>query len=115
MANLIQFLQAHPLLSALLGAATALAIVGLWYVIAHHLKAIIVTLICSAGAGSGTVVFWRGIGNDQIDLIVIGVFLMLIFPVLYMQFIRRERKPLQVPVTQIPGVVRPIASTPKTR
>lgn len=115
MTNLFAFLQAHPLLSALLGAVAALAFVGLWYVIAHHLKAIIVTLICSAGAGSGTVVFWRGIGNDQVDLIVIGVFLMLVFPLLFMRAIRQERRPLQVPVTQIPGVVRPASGAPRTR
>jgi hypothetical protein len=104
---MIAYLQAHPILSMMLAIITVLALVGLWYVVAHHLQAILTTLICGAGAASGAVVFWRGVNGDFIDLLVIGLFLMLIFPVIYMQAIRRERKAVQIAVTQVPGVVRP--------
>ena len=108
---MVTFLQAHPLLSVLLGTAAVLAIVGLWYVIAHHLRAIVITLICSAGAAAGAVVFWRGVGGDLVDLIAIGVFLMVIFPVFWGQAIRRQTAPVQVP--RLPGIFKAEAHPPQ--
>jgi hypothetical protein len=116
MASMLQFLQSHPLLSGLLAFIVLLAVIGLWYVISNHLQAILITLICTAGAAAGAVVVWRGVTHDLGDLIAVGAFLIVIFPVIYMQAIRRERRPLQVPVTQLPGVVRPIpGATPIKR
>ncbi len=105
MGNVVSFVQAHPILSSLLGLISMLAIVGLWYVLAHHLKQIVNTLICLAGVVSGVIVFWRGTLSDHVDLLTIGTFLILIFPVIFYQAIRRDRKPTLASVTHMPGVV----------
>jgi len=101
---MLLFLQTHPLLGALLGAVVALAVVGMWYVISHHLKAIVITLVCAAGAASGVIVFWRGIGNDLPDLIAIGAFLMVVFPVFNYQAIRTQQRKSDMSVRPLPGL-----------
>jgi hypothetical protein len=85
---MLQYMQAHPLISALLGAMAALALIGLWYVVSHHARTVIMSLICIAGTASGMVVVWRGVGSDHMDLIGIGVFLLVIFPIFLLQTLR---------------------------
>lgn len=103
---MLQYMQAHPVISALLGGVVALALVGLWYVVSHHARTVVMTLICLAGIASGIVVVWRGVGNDLIDLIGIGVFLLVIFPIFLMQTLRSGKagpaRPTMLP--QIPKV-----------
>lgn len=108
MATFVAFIQAHPLLCGLLAIVAFLSLIGLWYVIAHHLQAIVISMLCAAGTAAGAIVLWRGIGGDMVDLISIGVFLMVIFPVIYSQAIRREKKAREISITQIPGVARPL-------
>lgn len=89
--EVVQYLQAHPRLSATLGLIFVLAVVGLWYVIAHHLAAIMTTFITVAGMSSGAVVFYRGLENGLQDLAWIGLFLMLIFPIIFYQAIKSQQ------------------------
>ncbi len=98
---MLQYMQAHPVVSAVLGGVVALALIGLWYVVSHHLKVIVTAVICVAGTLAGLVVIWRGVGNDQMDLIGIGVFLIVIFPIIATQQLRGNRKPA---VIGLPGM-----------
>ena len=65
-----------------------LAVVGLWYVVSHHLQAIMITLLTAAGIGSGLLVLYRGFRTDMKDLMGIGLFLVIVFPIIFWQAIR---------------------------
>ena len=97
--ELIQFLGAHPGVLTAMGITTVLAIVGLWYVISHHLQAIMITLLTAAGTGSGMLVLYRGFRADMKDLIGIGLFLIAVFPIIFWQAIK---------------MIEPAAPQPKT-
>jgi fucose permease len=47
-----------------------------------------ITLLCAAGFVSGILVLYRGYSADMRELVVIGAFLIIIFPVIYQQAIR---------------------------
>jgi hypothetical protein len=86
--ELSQYLVEHPVVLASLGVFAVLAVVGGWYVVFHHLHAVLITLLCAAGFVSGIIVLYRGYQSDLRDLMVVGAFLIVIFPVLYQQAIR---------------------------
>ncbi len=87
--ELISYLGAHPAVLTAMGLTAALAGVGLWYVISHHLQAILITLLTAAGIGSGLLVLYRGFRIDMKDLMGIGLFLIVIFPVIFWQAIKQ--------------------------
>ncbi len=86
--DVIQYWGEHPAVAGAVVLTIVLALVGLWYVISHHLQVIIITLLCSAGTGSGAVVLFRGISTGMRDLMFIGAFLIAIFPIIFVQAIR---------------------------
>jgi hypothetical protein len=65
-----------------------LAAVGLWYVVSHHLQAILITLLTAGGIGSGLLVLYRGFRTETHDLMGIGLFLIVIFPIIFWQAIK---------------------------
>lgn len=83
------YLGAHPAQLTAIGLAIVLAGVGLWYVLAHHLQAIIITVLSAAGVGSGILVLYRGYHAEMDDLIAIGMFLIVIFPIIFWQAIKQ--------------------------
>lgn len=84
----IQYLSAHPAVMSAMGLTAVLAVVGLWYVLSHHLQAIVITLLSAAGVGSGMLVLYRGFRSEMNDLMVIGLFLIVIFPIIFWQAIK---------------------------
>ncbi len=86
--ELSQYMLEHPVVLAAAGVFVMLALVGAWYVVSHHLHVVLVTLLCAAGFVSGILVLYRGYSGDMRDLMIIGAFLILIFPVIYQQAIR---------------------------
>jgi hypothetical protein len=82
-----QYLADHPVILGSLGIFVLLAVIGGWYVVAHHLHAVLVTVLCAAGFVSGILVLYRGYQSDQRDLLVVGAFLVVIFPLVYHQAI----------------------------
>ena len=85
--ELTQYLVDHPIILTSLGIFVLLAVIGGWYVVSHHLHAVLVTLLCAAGFVSGILVLYRGFENDLQDLQLIGAFLIIIFPLVYHQTI----------------------------
>ena len=73
--ELIQYLSAHPGVMTAIVVTALLAVVGLWYVVSHHLQAIMITLLTAAGMGSGFLVLYRGFNAEMKDLMGIGLFL----------------------------------------
>src|SRR4029079_19787119 len=59
--ELIQYLSVHPGVMTAIGITAVLAVVGLWYVVSHHLQAIMITLLTAGGIGSGLLVLYRRI------------------------------------------------------
>lgn len=89
--DVAQYLSSHPGVLAALSVFLILAIVGGWYVLHHHLKLILVTLLCAAGFACGCLVFYRGFHLGMRDLMGAGAFLIVIFPVVYLQALRTTR------------------------
>lgn len=85
--ELQQYLVDHPVVLGAVGVFVLLAIVGAWYVISHHLHAVLTTLLCAAGFVSGILVLYRGYSAGMHDLMIIGGFLIVIFPIVYQQVI----------------------------
>lgn len=86
--NIFAYFAAHPgQLTAVL-VAIVLAGIGLWYVISHHLQVIVITLLCSGGVASGIAVLYHGAVAGARDLLVIGLFLVAVFPVIFVQALR---------------------------
>jgi len=89
LSEITSYLGEHPAQLATLCLTIVLAVVGLWYVLYHHLQAIIVTVLSALGEGSGLTVLYRGYHADMRDLIWIGLFLCVIFPVIFWQAIKQ--------------------------
>ncbi len=89
--DIIQYLSTHPGILAALLLFCFLALVGGWYVIHHHLKLILVTLLCAGGFASGVLVAYRGVKGDMRDLVAIGLFLIAIFPVIFTQALKTSK------------------------
>lgn len=90
--DVIQYFTAHPVQLGVLVLTILLAAVGLWYVLYHHLKLILVTLLCAAGGGSGLLVLYRGFTAGMRDLMGVGAFLVIIFPIIFIQALRLSQK-----------------------
>lgn len=92
MADILAYLQEHPVMVGVMVCTAILALVGLWYVIMNvvyqNLQVIIITLLCAAGFGSGCWVLYRGVIAGAGDLMAIGVFLIAIFPIIFIQALR---------------------------
>lgn len=86
--QIAQFVAGHPILLGAFALFALLAAVGAWYVLSHHLKVLLITLLCAAGFAAGIVVLYRGITSELNDLIVAGGFLVLIFPLIYREALR---------------------------
>lgn len=92
------YLGEHPAQLTAIGIAIVLAGVGLWYVLSHHLQAIIITILSAAGFGSGLLVLYRGYHSGLTDLIWIGLFLIVIFPIIFWQAIKLIEPSIPPPV-----------------
>jgi len=86
--ELIRYLSVHPGVMTAIGITAVLAVVGLWYVVSHHLQAIMITLLTAGGIGSGLLVLYRGFRADMKDLMGIGLFLVVVFPIIFWQAIQ---------------------------
>lgn len=86
--EIVDYLGHHPVVLGTIGVFIALAITGAWYVLAHHLRALLVTLLCAAGFAAGALVLYRGFLANMRDLMAVGAFFMVIFPIVYQQAIR---------------------------
>lgn len=100
--DLFQYFTLHPKLLAALGVVAILAVIGLWYVVAHHLKEIVISALCFAGLASGVVVLYRGASVPMNDLIAIGLFLIVLFPFIFLQAVRRSSVQQKAPATAAP-------------
>lgn len=100
--ELMHYLAAHPGVLTAIGITALLAVVGLWYVISHHLQAIMITLLTAAGIGSGLLVLYRGFRADMKDLMGIGLFLIAVFPIIFWQAIKFIEQPAPAPKTARP-------------
>lgn len=83
-----QYVIDHPIVLGILVLFLALAAIGAWYVLSHHLHSLLVTLLCAAGFTAGALVLYRGISLEMTDLSAAGGFLVLIFPLIYREAIR---------------------------
>jgi hypothetical protein len=86
--DLMAYLGEHPAVLTAIGVFVILAMVGAWYVVSHHLHVLLVTMLCAAGFAAGAIVLYRGYQMALKDLIAIGAFLMIIFPVIYQQAVK---------------------------
>lgn len=87
--EIVQYLTDHPrLFFGAVAVAVVLAGIGLWYVIAHHLQVVLLTILCLGGIVSGAVVVYRGVTASMTELKFIGAFLVLAFPVIFLQALR---------------------------
>lgn len=86
--ELQQFVRDNP--AALVGVTVffVLALIGGWYVIAHHLREVVIAMFCLAGFGSGLVVLYYGLTIPLLNLEIAGAFLVVIFPLIYMEALR---------------------------
>lgn len=87
----VQYVIDHPIVLAFIVLILALASVGAWYVIAHHLEPLIITLLCVTGFGASFYIFYRGMLSDMNDIAGVGGFLMLMFLVIYVMAFRVAR------------------------
>lgn len=86
--ELTAYLSQHPVVLSTIGISMLLALVGAWYVLSHHLHALLITLLCAAGFAAGILVLYRGSQAGMRDLMAVGAFLAVIFPIIYQQAIR---------------------------
>ena len=86
--EVIRYLGSHPAIMSAICATAVLAAVGLWYVVSHHLQAILITLLTAGGIGSGLLVMYRGFAAEMNDMMGIGLFLIVIFPIIFWQAIK---------------------------
>lgn len=89
--DIIQYLGGHPLVLSALLLFLFLALVGGWYVLTHYYKLILITLLCSAGFASGGLVLYRGAQAGMRDLMGVGLFLLVIFPVIFVQALKMSK------------------------
>lgn len=86
--EIVTYLSGHPVVLGSIGMFLLLAAIGAWYVLSHHLGALLVTLLCAAGFASGVLVLYRGYQEGMRDLMSVGAFLIVIFPLIYQQAIK---------------------------
>lgn len=89
--DVVHYLSIHPgVLSALL-LFVFLALVGGWYVLYNYYKVILVTLLSAGGFASGGLVLYRGAQGNLRDLIAVGLFLLIVFPIIFVQALRTSK------------------------
>jgi hypothetical protein len=86
--EIVDYLGHHPVVLSSIGVFILLAVIGAWYVVSHHLHALLVTLLCAAGFAAGALVLYRGYQSNMRDLMAVGAFFMVIFPIIYQQAIK---------------------------
>jgi hypothetical protein len=86
--ELLTYLSHHPTVLSAIGVFVVLALVGAWYVLSHHLQTLLITLLCAAGFAAGWLVAYRGYQAGMRDLIAVGIFFIVTFPIIYQQAIR---------------------------
>jgi hypothetical protein len=89
--EIVAYLAAHPALLGCLALFAFLAIIGGWYVLSHHLGDLLTTVLCAGGFASGILVLYRGYTEGMRDLMGVGVFLMIVFPIIYQQGLKIAR------------------------
>lgn len=89
--DVIQYLSTHPGILAALLLFLFLALVGGWYVLYNYYKVILVTLLCAGGFASGGLVLYRGAQGNARDLIGIGLFLLVVFPIIFYQALQTSK------------------------
>lgn len=89
--DVIQYLTAHPGFLAALLLFLFLAVVGGWFVLYNYYKVILVTLLSAGGFVSGGLVLYRGAQGNMRDLIAVGLFLLVIFPIIFVQALRTSK------------------------
>ncbi|MDX2307357.1 MAG: hypothetical protein NW216_03880 [Hyphomicrobium sp.] len=87
----VTYLADHPGQLTALALFVLLAFIGAWYVLSHHLGSLLITLLCAAGFASGALVIYRGWQENLNDLMGVGAFLIVIFPLIYQQAIKVAR------------------------
>ena len=86
--DLLVYLGDHPMVLGGIGVFVLLAAIGAWYVVSHHLHVLLVTMLCLAGFASGALVLYRGYQTGMRDLMAVGAFLLITFPIVYQQAIK---------------------------
>ena len=86
--DVISYLAIHPVVFGVLLLFLVLAGVGGWYVIANYIQLLLVTMLCAAGFASGVLVLVRGVKTEMRDLMAVGAFLIVIFPLIFQQAIK---------------------------
>ena len=78
-----QIFSDHPRLVGLAALTVVLAGIGTWYVVRHHLKLILLTVLCGFGFFSGCLVIYRSNGDHV--LVGVGLFLLVSFPLIWLR------------------------------
>ncbi len=91
-------LAEHPGVAVLAAVTLVLAGIGTWYVIRHHLRLILLTVLCGFGFFAGGLVVYRG-AQDPV-LVGVGIFLLIIFPAIWMRAIGSQ--PASRPKAPVP-------------
>lgn len=86
--QVVGYLAQHPILLSVLALFVLLAGVGGWYVIANYIQVLLVTILCAGGFASGVLVLMRGIKLGMNDLMAVGGFLVVIFPIIFQQALK---------------------------
>lgn len=98
--EIAEYLVAHPVVLACIGVFLLLAVIGAWYVLSHHLGNLLTTLLCAAGFASGVLVVYRGYTEGMRDLMAVGAFLMVIFPIIYQQGLNLAKNAFKDPAAK---------------
>lgn len=86
--SIVQYMADHPIVLGAILLFVLLAGIGAWYVLSHHLRVLLVTMLCAGGFAAGVLVLYRGVVLEMNDLIGAGLFLVLIFPLIYREAVR---------------------------
>ena len=86
--EILKYLGSHPGQLTALVIFLVLALIGAWYVWHNHLKILFITILCAAGVASGALVLYRGVQGGMKDLVAIGIFLLIVFPLMFLQSLK---------------------------
>lgn len=81
----------HPGVAVLAVVTLVMAGIGTWYVVRNHLRLILLTVLCGFGFFAGGLVVYRG-AHDPV-LVGVGIFLLIIFPAIWMRAIGSQSAP----------------------
>ena len=98
--DIAEIVGQHPRITMLAVLTLLLAGVGTWYVIQHHLKLILVTVLCGFGFFAGGLVIYRG-SQDPV-LVGVGLFLLVTFPLIWMRSIWSQSAAAKKPAPAAP-------------